>query len=325
MKSATFRFLARMLSLSAGGPRLSVLIYHRVLPEPDPLFPAEVDAAAFAEQMAVVSRMFKVFPLDEAIERLRAGSLPAGAAAITFDDGYADNAEIALPILRRAGINATFFVATGFLDGGRMWNDTIIEFVRRVPGPLLDLRHLGFGCHPAGSHQERSATIMALLKALKYLPPDVRLARIADIVGTHKLTLPGDLMMRSEQVRLMHQSGMTIGAHTVNHPILASLGRTDARREMADGKRQLESITGAPVTLFAYPNGKPGQDYSEEHVGLAKELGFSAAVSTAWGTAGRHVDPFQIPRFTPWDRDPDRFRARMVQNLARRQSVPALV
>lgn len=317
MRQLSYRFLARMLSMSVGGPRLSVLIYHRVLPQLDPLFPSEVDAAAFAAQMTLVSQMFRVLPLDEAIVRLRHGTLPSGAAAITFDDGYADNAEIALPILRRAGVPATFFIATGFLNGGRMWNDTIIEFVRRLPGPVLDLRSLGFGQYRTGSLTERTAAIESLIRALKYLPPVDRRQKLELIVNSVRVPLPDDLMMRSEQVRQLYRAGMGIGGHTVNHPILASIDKEDARTEMATGKQELEDIIGAPVSLFAYPNGKPGQDYRQEHVNLAKEVGFEAALSTAWGAAGKHADCYQIPRFTPWDRNPDRFRLRMAHNLTR--------
>lgn len=315
MKKTGFRMLARLLSLAGGGPRLSVLIYHRVLRQPDPLFPSEVDAAEFHREMTLVAQMFRVLPLEEAIERLKDGSLPAGAAAVSFDDGYADNAEVALPILQRIGLPATFFVATGFLDGGRMWNDSVIEFIRRLPQACLDLRSLGFGQYRTGTPSERHLAIKALIGALKYLPPDERLAKIEAIIKSTSVALPDDLMMRSDQVRQLHRGGMGIGAHTVNHPILASIDIHTARREIADGREQLRQLTGAPVTLFAYPNGKPGHDYNNEHVRLVKELGFSGAVSTAWGAAGSRTDPFQIPRFTPWDRNPDRFRLRMAHNL----------
>jgi peptidoglycan/xylan/chitin deacetylase (PgdA/CDA1 family) len=323
MKHLPFRMLARMMSQSFGGPRLSILIYHRVLPHRDPLFPQEVDAAEFSRQMALVSDMFKVLPLEEGISRLRQGTLPAGAAAITFDDGYADNAEIALPILRQAGIKATFFIASGFLDGGRMWNDTIIEFVRRFPGTILDLRQLGLGEYPVSSHAERRAAIQKLISRLKYLPPAERSRRVDDVVRSTNVALPDNLMMRSEQVRQLHAAGMGIGAHTVTHPILAATQHAQAREEMAEGKRQLQDIIDAPVNLFAYPNGKPGQDYSQEHVAIARDLGFSAAFSTIWGAANRSTDLFQIPRFTPWDQDPVRFQARMAANLVRRQTAAA--
>jgi hypothetical protein len=63
----------------------------------------------------------------------------------------------------------------------------------------------------------------------------------------------------------------------------------------------LENLLDEPVTRFAYPNGKPGEDYSPSSVQIAKDLGFEAAVSTAWGASNAQTDLFQIPRFTPWD------------------------
>ena len=120
----------------------------------------------------------------------------------------------------------------------------------------------------------------------------------------------------AEQVRQLHQAGMEIGGHTVNHPIIARLPAPAARQEIADGKAALEAMIGAPVRLFAYPNGKPGQDYQAEHVAMVKQLGFDAAVSTSWGAARAGSDLFQLPRFTPWDRDQLRFTLRMMKNLA---------
>lgn len=311
------RALLRLGALGRARRSLSILIYHRVLPHTDPLFPDEVDAARFEQQMAWLKQGFHVMPLAEAAQRLRAGTLPARAACVTFDDGYADNAEIALPILQRHGLAATFFVATGFLNGGRMWNDTVIELVRRAPGPRLELAALGYGSHALGSDAERTAAIHALLGQLKYLEPGLRLAEVDKLRSELGLALPDDLMMNTEQVRQLHAAGMEIGAHTVHHPILASMEEDGARQEIARGKAALEAMTGAPVRLFAYPNGKPGRDYHAAHVALARELGFEAAVCTAWGAAGPDADLYQLPRFTPWDRQPLGFTLRLLHNLYR--------
>ncbi|MDP1007558.1 polysaccharide deacetylase family protein, partial [Klebsiella pneumoniae] len=85
----------------------------------DPLFPDEIDAARFDAILGWLRSWFNVLPLDEAAQRLKDGSLPARAAALSFDDGYADNHDIALPLLQKHGLPCSFFIATGFLDGGR--------------------------------------------------------------------------------------------------------------------------------------------------------------------------------------------------------------
>jgi peptidoglycan/xylan/chitin deacetylase (PgdA/CDA1 family) len=293
---------------------LSILIYHRVIAEPDPLVSGEVCAKEFDWQLGVLSRWFRVLPLPEAVARLRDGTLPVRAACVTFDDGYADNVTAALPILRRHGVPATFFLATAFIDGGRMWNDTVIETVRRAPGVTLDARPAGLDTLDIATLELRRQVIDRLLAALKYLPMEERERRAGELSAATARDLPSGLMMTTGQVRQLHKSGMQIGAHTVNHPILARLDPKSAGNEIRDSKARLEGITGSSVSLFAYPNGKPGLDYCREHVELVKELGFEAAVSTARGVAHAASDPFQLPRFTPWDRTPGKFLLRLMHN-----------
>ena len=83
------------------------------------------------------------------------------------------------------------------------------------------------------------------------------------------------------------------------------------------GRRQVEELAERPVGLFAYPNGTPGKDYTAESVRLVHAAGFDGAVSASPGAARLGWDPFQVPRFTPWDRAPVRFAARMWNNAAR--------
>ena len=316
-----FKPLFSILSPPAGRARLSVLIFHRVLPAPDPLFPGEVDSRQFDQIVGWLRAWCNVLPLDEAVLRLRAGTLPARAAAITFDDGYADNHEQALPILRRHGAHATFFIATGFLDGGRMWNDTVIEAVRGFAGNCIDLKGLdlpadqGPSSWPVETLAQRRSTIAAIIGKIKYAAPAQRLVLAEQVAAQLATVLPSNLMMSSDQVRGLRHAGMQIGAHTHNHPILARLAAGPAHDEIARSKTTLESLLGEPVNLFAYPNGRPGQDYSAESVEIVRELGFTAAVSTATGAANAATDPLQLPRFTPWDRTKTRFGLRLAANL----------
>jgi peptidoglycan/xylan/chitin deacetylase (PgdA/CDA1 family) len=215
---------------------------------------------------------------------------------ITFDDGYADNVEVAGPILARYGLPATFFIATGFLDGGRMWNDTLIETVRAARGAELDLTELGLGRIALGSSTERAAAVAALIGRCKYLEPVARAAKAEALAQAAGVTLPRDLMMRSDQVRALHGAGMEIGAHTVSHPILSAIPLEQARQEIVASRDRLESLIGAQVRSFAYPNGKPGVDYGSEHVEAVRGAGFEAAVSTVWGAAEARHDRLQLPR-----------------------------
>ena len=310
-----------LMSPEGSSARLSILIFHRVVAQVDPLFPDEVHAARFDALCGWLARDFNVLPLSPAVRRLREGSLPRRALSITFDDGYADNHDIALPILQRHGLHATFFVATGFLNGGRMWNDTVVEAVRSSPLSSLDLGSLGLQGVTRlsiASLAEKQSAIRQLLSAVKYLDPAHRLAVVNELARVSIAELPDDLMMTSAQVVGLHAAGMTIGGHTVNHPILAVLSDADARREIAVGRDTLQDTIQAPVTAFAYPNGRPSEDYSPRTVELVRELGFELAVATSWGAARVNADHYQLPRFTPWDRSRGRFNLRIAANLLRR-------
>jgi peptidoglycan/xylan/chitin deacetylase (PgdA/CDA1 family) len=169
--------------------------------------------------------------------------------------------------------------------------------------------------HAVDTLAQRRSAIQALIGQLKYLPMAERLQQVSRLAASVPYALPQQLMMSSEQVRQLHRAGMGIGAHTANHPILAALPPEAAQAEIAAGRQALERIIGAPVPLFAYPNGKPGSDYRAEHVAMVKAMGFEGAVSTAWGASRGPHDVFQLPRFTPWDRSPLRYLLRLARNL----------
>lgn len=310
-----YKTLFQLICPGGEQARLSILIFHRVLRDPDPLFPGEMHSRSFDAVCRWLASWFNVLPLDAAVRKMRDGSLPARAACITFDDGYADNCHVAMPILQRHGLTATFFIATGFLDGGRMWNDTIIESIRRCSATRIDLDSLGLGGLDIGSTESRHTTIAMLLDQIKYRPVEERIAVGAQLARIAKVKLPDDLMMTSSEVVTMHKAGMQIGAHTVSHPILAQLDESHARKEILASKVFLQDLLGTRIGLFAYPNGKPGVDYGAQTVALVRSLGFDAAMSTRWGTSRSADDLFEMRRFSPWDNSRLRYGARLMANL----------
>ena len=301
-KGDWLRAVFGLLSPAGSRGRLTILMFHRVHEQRDDLFPNAMHAATFRERMLWIRSWFNVLPLDEAVTALGRGTLPARALAITFDDGYADNYTIALPILRQLGLHATFFISTAFLDGGAMFNDVVIEAVRRAKTHKLDLSGIGLGVHALDSPAARRAAIDTILQQLKYLPLVVRHERTDAIASLAGINPPTDLMMTSDQVRSLAAAGMGIGGHTMKHPILAAIDHDLARDEIAGGRDALEGLLRQPVKLFAYPNGKPGTDYAAVHVAMVKDLGFAAAVSTSPGAASVGGSLYELPRFTPWDR-----------------------
>ena len=311
-----YRRIGNIISPQGKQAELSILIYHKILAERDMLFPGEVTANTFNKQLIELKKVFNIIPLAEAISRLTRDTLPARAVCITFDDGYADNATIALPIIQEHGLNASFFIATAYLNGGRMFNDTIIHAIRHSREPWADLSKLQLGRHNLDSFESKRQAIGDILKVVKYLPLGER-----ETLANELLSLltdepaPNNLMMSTSQLKILYDAGMTIGGHTAHHPILAKLSKEASLQEIAEGKEELEGILGDKIRYFAYPNGLPGVDYSEQHVNIVKHLGFKAALSTRWGTGNRFSDIFQLPRFTPYSNSLLKFTPMLFKNI----------
>jgi len=306
------RTLARIAYPGGENGRFNILIYHRVLEEPDPLAPAIPDINRFRWQMDLLRRYFSVLPLSKAVDHLYAGTLPSRTMCITFDDGYRDNLEVAAPILKEMGLPATIFIAAGFLNDGMMWNDRIIESIRSTSLDQIDLAELGFCRYILESDIQKIQAIHNLLSKLKYLPIDERDNK-TDLVCERLGGIPKkSLMLHREDLPRLSEYGFEIGGHTVSHPILVRMEDKQAANEIQNGKTELEKLVNKPVNLFAYPNGLPNIDYSEIHVQQVSEAGFKAAVSTHPSVAMKSDDRFQLPRFTPWDHAPIRYLARLI-------------
>jgi peptidoglycan/xylan/chitin deacetylase (PgdA/CDA1 family) len=299
--------IEQLAALAMRRARHHTLIFHRVLREADPMSPGEPTAAWFRGLVRMLAANFEVIALRDALQRAAVGALSGRTVSITFDDGYADNFTVALPILQEFDVPATFFVASGYLDGGRMWNDSIIETLRR----LTDGRHTvdvpGEDCFDLTDWDSRRRAAASVIDAWKHLPPALRQDKV-DAFAARVHDLPDDLMMSTQQLRALADSaGVTIGGHTVTHPILASVDDAEARAEIEDGKQAIEDRLQRELHLFAYPNGRLGQDYRPVHADIVRDAGFEAAVSTDWGTLDADTDPFRVPRFTPWRKQLPRF------------------
>lgn len=307
----TPRLPLTLLSPAGTRARLVVLTYHRVLESPDALVD-EPDAAAFERQMKHVARFCNVLPLPEAHARLRAGTLPPRACCVTFDDGYANNLTVAAPILRRLGLPATIFVAVEAVEHGIMWNDLVIEALRRMEPPRARDALAGLGVD-VGTHPDGSLPLSAVLEGLKYLPVgdrwDAAVGLYRDAAGAE----PPRQMLTPAQVRECADAGIEIGAHTVSHAILATLSETDARQEIERSRDWVARTTGRPARCFAYPNGRPGVDFGAAHATMVREAGFEVAVSTRRACATQASDPYALPRIALWDRTQARVWLRLVR------------
>lgn len=298
--------------------RLSILLFHKVPQCADPLTPNEIDLQRFEHILDMLASHTTVVPLNEASARLKAGTLPRRATAITFDDGYVEWIDNVSPALRKRNLPATFFVTTGQLAGPALWHERITAAVRALPnaggslpglmGKFSDLQTAGRRIHLINDLQER----------LKYAPMEERMAAISvlEAQAVSPLILPQ--RFDADSVRLLHSQGFEIGAHTVDHPILNECTPSQARDEIGRCKEELESITGAPITSFAYPNGRPYDDYQAQHVDMVRECGYQTAVTTSSGAAGKGADLLQLPRFTPWGLTDERIALQLTRNMITR-------
>jgi peptidoglycan/xylan/chitin deacetylase (PgdA/CDA1 family) len=292
---------------------LSILVYHQVFDQRDYLHPDEPTVAEFESQMRVIREHFIPLSLSHATKQLQDGTLPRNAACITFDDGYLDNLLLAAPILKRLNIPATIFVASDFIDGGTMWNDRILEAIRWGKTEYWNLDTAELGAFDMSNQRARYIAAKELIKQIKHLPSEKRLEKV---VAIEKLSDASgkQLMMSKNHLRQLGSFGIEIGAHTKSHPILTSLQEEEAEDEIRGCKYKLEDILQKNIDFFAYPNGHYGVDFVDIHKDIVRAAGFSAAVTTDWGVSSSETDLFQLPRFTPWDKQPAKFLYRLLKN-----------
>jgi peptidoglycan/xylan/chitin deacetylase (PgdA/CDA1 family) len=309
--------LGDVVSLVRKQPGVCILVYHRILEVNDPLLDTEPDIAAFTWQMETLARCFNVLSLPDATMAIRAGRVPPRAVCISFDDGYRSTHDLALPILNRLGLPATVFVTSGYLDGGNMWNDRIVEAVRGLPEGFLDLQCVNIGVYQLSGIVDRKNVVNSINDDCKYLLPQRRFDVIEELERRAGQMSRCDLMLTRDMVKNLAGHGIEIGGHTVTHPILTKLDDNAACDEIIKNKQVLESIIDGPLRLFAYPNGKVGMDFDERHVQMVQAAGYIAAFTTATGAATIKDEIFQLPRSRPWDMTPLRFSMRILLWLAR--------
>lgn len=281
-----------------------VLMYHRVARlEHDP-WQLAVTPENFRSQIEALKRVRRVVPFSEILDR-PAGGPPT--AAITFDDGYADVFETARPILESLEAPATLFLTTDAVgDEQGFWWDRLarIFFAPEALPDQLDLVIAGQRRTwqvPPGLDGRKTVhdEVWALLRAADAPERGASLAELATWAGVPGLAAPEDRVMTEAQVRDLRGSTLSIGAHTLTHPSLPTLGRAAKTEEMARSRARCESWAEAPVDIFAYPFG----DHDDSDVEVAAEVGFKLACTTQFGGVSRRTDPLRIPRLAVDDMD----------------------
>ncbi len=292
-----FQQTVGLLSGHRANGKLLVLTYHRVLSDYDEIID-DIDDVQFTQQMETLSQYFNVMSLEEGLRQVQIGRIARSAVCITFDDGYRDNYDVAFPILKALNLPATFFIATGYLGKGKMWNDVVIESVKNTKLTDLDLTELSLDKYAVTSIQQKLTLIGVLINRWRNKPLDERNSLAIKLSQIAQVNLNQRIMMTEDEVKQLSDAGMEIGGHTVNHPILASTNLEDARQEIEEGKARLENITGKEIKYFAYPSGRANKDYHEEHKKIVEQAGFCAALTTNNGAIDQHAEMFELPRIS---------------------------
>ena len=267
-----------------------IFTLHHVRPEPPPQFaPNRILTITpdFLEQVIVhvLSAGYDIVRLDDIPAILKSKDAARPFAAFTFDDGYRDNRDHALPVFEKYGLPFAIYIASELADGtGDLWWLALEEALRR-----LDSVTYGGGGNtapyklPASSVAEKDKAFEAVYWWLRGLPEAASRAYVQDLckkAGFDPKPLAADLVMRWSELKVLACHPLvTLGAHTLGHWALAKLPLDEARRQVRDSVQRLETETGLPCRHFSYPYGDEGSAGPREFE-LLKEFGLSTAVTT---------------------------------------------
>lgn len=275
-------------------------------------------------QMAFLSRNFELVGPDELCDAV--GGLRGRRVAVTFDDGYRECHDVALPILRSHGVRAVFFLTTGFIDGTRgAWWDEITWMVSRSGRPSIPAD----GWLPAPvpiDGPRRDPGILRLHAYYKTLDGDRAEGFLDYLAGVTGSGRRGPASTREEwlswdMVREMRQAGMGFGGHSVNHPVLARQSPERQLAEIGGSLGRIEQELQERPRLFSYPEGTRGAFDATTKAAL-RECEVRLAFTNHGGILGeRPSDPYEVPRIGMDRTMPaTRFRAitALPRHLARR-------
>jgi peptidoglycan/xylan/chitin deacetylase (PgdA/CDA1 family) len=278
------------------GDRLIVLMWHNV--EGTWCYPSAPGAGTrgLAQQMRQLKRLASVVPLEDALEALAAERpLPPRTVAITFDDGYRDNLDLAAPLLQDLGLPATFFLVPGLLSQDvRPWWEIIARgFALARPAVV---KWNGRALPTRGRRGRRA--FLWLAEHLKVLDLTTREERVDELL--HVLQPEGNgggdrLFLDWDGARELVRRGFSVGSHSMRHAILSREDPQEQFRDLMSSRRQLEAELDVPVNLLAYPNGTRS-DYDANTIRAAARAGHTHALGAHAGVNRPSTPPYAHPR-----------------------------
>lgn len=321
------RPLRRALGLG-GRPRAGVLMYHRVAQEISDPWGLCVTPENFAQQMEVIARAHA--HIDLAALQGEGGYAPFGRRlAVTFDDGYLDNATNALPLLERFEIPATIFIVTGAIGRDReFWWDALDRAVLghgelpeslsiSIGGTVHEFDLVDAAPQPSGDtdwqatfdppRTRRQSLFLDLWKAIAVVSPPEQDEAVDRLLAWAGKPVPPPAGRGTAPVevieRLSRHPLITIGSHTMNHVSLPDIPPAEQHREVESGHRGLEEIVGGRIDRFSYPFGR----FTKPARACAEAMGVALACTSQDGAVTAQTDPLALPRLQVADIDGDGF------------------
>lgn len=298
-----------------------VLMYHRVAELPVDPWRLGVRPGHFQEHLDIIARHLRPITAAGLSARLEEGRIAPRTVVVTMDDGYADLAMTARPLLEAAGVPATMFIVSGAIDDPReFWWDALERALlgeRPVPPTLtleIDGREVSWDID-ATTRERAYRSVWAALRPLPTAERDALMTEVATWAGQPTQARSTHRSLRSDELAELARDGLVeIGGHTATHPSLGSLPAADQEREIEDGRRELEARIDRRITSLAYPFGRD-PDVTAETVAAARRSRFSAAFTTDEGRVRIGDDPHALRRVFVDDLDGEGF-ARLLRRVA---------
>jgi peptidoglycan/xylan/chitin deacetylase (PgdA/CDA1 family) len=305
-------------------PSASILAYHSIAENPqttDHIFGASLSLAHFEEHMKTLARKFHPISLEDVLHFVSSGrELHSSAVAVTFDDGFADNYEVALPVLTRYGIPASFYIMVDAVESGTLPWYCRVRFAFHATNKVEWKDEMSGRSFRLDKPEERAAARSLVWDAGARLTGNPQRQFVEGVeasLGIEPLDAPHGYMMTWEQVRGLRKAGHIVGAHTLSHPNVAQVSRDEARSEITESKRQLEEKVGGAIEHFSYPHPALNPCWSPQTVEITREAGFKSGVVTTPGAVHTGDEPLALKRVnTP--ADPVQFTLNLQRTFAQR-------
>ena len=297
------------------GKRLTILTFHRVANsngkfQNNGLPSISIAVNNFNLLIKFLKKHYHIISVEEYLTSIEnRKKLPRNSMILTFDDGYKEVLDYALPRLGKFKLPAVLFVPTRVIDeGGCFWWDVLYLLCSNSPNIQFDKKDLiapsvsnylnKIDSRPSSS---RSKEIYDLIENLLNCPEETRLKVVKYIFEIYEnmdaKPILAPTVLKWEDVKKLHASQVEIGSHTISHRFLSTVAEQEVRDDLAGSKKKLENVLNSKVRCFAYPGGR----YNDKIVEMVEAAGYTCAFTTNPGVNSIDENPYQLKRINIWD------------------------